>query len=876
MLGGTSPLSVVLGAAPLAIAETLRLKNYAKALSAQGLAILLIEPGTKKPVDMRSSVQKREDDAAAQAAAKATGRADWAKIKAPAGVHLATSNHTLLGRYIDRYRKVYGDGCPVNFAVAVGPSRLIIVDTDTDEQTAAFLADAGISGETPIPPTVRSPGQRDADGTWAHSGGGHFWFTLPETVTLPDSSGSLTMPGGYAVLWSGRYALIPPSVRPEGAYALAGQDYPVPDWLLSIVTTHVQARAARRAGAKPFGDDLGELAVNIDTWASAVSWADLLESHGWTTAARPDGCGCDVWTAPGVHASPKSATAHDTGCTYGRYSEVNAPLHIWTDNPGPELEQWIRDNGSKTLSKLQVAAAVDYEGDVGTACSQLGLIPKDDLGFDTSTIVADLGMDPSNLDTPLDTPLDEVGGHADRPDDIHTAAAASHRDIGGALGQAAQFAAEHNGEPYSYGGAAAHPQARTNDTDTPEQILTAADSTVPPEPPADPPLFADPGGEPPEDGVLDVGDSSMPRIAWFDYWRDYPAPEFVIEGLIENGGMAAIIGRPGVGKSAVTLDMLCCIATGQPWRGRRVLAQRVMYLPGEGQSGTAERVKAWELARKANVGRDLAMGDSVLKAGAPKDAWQRLIQVILTHRIGVVVFDTFARMAVGIEENSATDVGKVIARLDEVRKLTGCTVILVHHTAKGVGATTARGSSALNGALDTELLVEDGTWPDPDPVVPDPSGVPLQLKVTKQKNAETTNDEHGIRLLMVPFNDSVVITGPSGEVGDVLDETDVCRAIIPETAMATAVRLARELEHFTEQGLTITEAAQAVRADEATARRADAARAWRLALRRAIDLGMRFGLFETLSGTPSGARYIRSDTGIEQFRTEVIAAGLTD
>jgi hypothetical protein len=873
MLGGTSTLSVILGSAPPADAETLRLKNYAKALAAQGIALLLIEPGTKKPVDMRSSVQKREDDAAAADTAREAGRADWARIKSPGGVHLATSNATLLGRYIDRYRKVYGDGCAINFAVAVGPSRLIIVDTDTDEQTTAFLTDAHIPVDTPIPPTVRSPGQRDTAGNWAHYGGGHFWFTLPEDVTLPDSSGSLTMPGGYAVLWSGRYALIPPSVRPEGAYALAGQDYPAPDWLLNVVTSHNDARAARRSGAGRFGDDLGELAVNIDRWATTVSWADLLEPHGWTVAARPDGCGCDVWTAPGVHASPKSATAHDTGCTYGRYSEVNAPLHIWTDNPGPELEQWIRDNGSKTLSKLQVSAALDHDGDVGTACAQLELIPKDGLAFDTSGIMADLGVSASNLDAPLDLSVTPESSDERSPDSTATANRAAppcdHIDLDDTTGRCRGCGSF----PFNHiGGTMGQLTAEHNDADTPEQIITAA----PPGQPSDPPLFADPGGEPPEDGVLDAGDAAMPRIAWFDYWRDMPPPEFVVEGLIESGGMAAIIGRPGVGKSAVTLDILACIATGQSWRGRRTLAQRVMYLPGEGQSGTSERVKAWESARKANVGRDLAMGDSVLRAGAPKEAWQRLIQVILTHRIGVVVFDTFARMAVGIEENSATDVGKVIARLDEVRKLTGCTVILVHHTAKGVGVTTARGSSALNGALDTELLVEDGTWPDPNPAVPEPSGVPLQLKVTKQKNAETTNDEHGVRLLMVQFGDSVVITGPSGEVGDVLDETDVCRAIIPETSMATAVRLALELEHFTEQGLTITEAAQAVRADEATARRADAARAWRLALRRAIDLGMRFGLFETLSGTPSGARYIRSDTGIEQFRTDVIAAGLTD
>lgn len=844
MLGGTTRISAVLGAAPPADADTVRIRNYVKSLAEAGLSVLMIEPYAKAPIDVRSSPQRRAEDTAAQQAARAAGRADWARMRSLAGVHLASSDPALLAKYVDRYRKFYesdyDDHAPVNLAVAVGPSRLIVVDCDTEEQVAAFLADAQIPPESAIPPTVRSPGQRDAEGNWAHYGGGHFYFTLPEGVELSGNSGSLTMPGGYAVLWNGRYVLIPPSVRAEGTYYLSGQDYPAPQWLIDVISNHTAARDARRASADPAS---GDLAPNIDAWASERSWADLLEPAGWTLTARPDGCGCEVWTAPGLHASPKSATAHDTGCTYGRYSEVNAPLHIWTDNPGEELETWIREHGSKTVSKLQLVAALYHGGDVGSACADMGLLPKDDLEFGND-ILSDLGVSASNL-------------AADPPGGLNDSLVPPMPETSEVSATQLSSSGTESG-PWS---GFTVPGAVTNDS--------PLSSGAPPDPPpADPPPFSDPD-EPPDDGVLDTGDMFMPRIAWFDYWRDYPAPEFVVEGLIEKGGLAAVIGAPGIGKSAVTLDIINCIVTGQPWRGRRTLAQRVLYLPGEGQSGTGQRIKAWEKARKANVGGDLAMGDSVLRAGAPKEAWQRLIALMLTHRIGALVFDTFARMAVGIEENSATDVGKVVARLDEVRKLTGCTVIVIHHTAKGTPA--ARGSSALNGALDTEILIEEGNWHDPDNP---PPGKPLQARVTKQKNAEQPDDP--IFLLMTSFEESVVITGPSGEVGDLIDETEVARAILPEPAMETAVRLAGELAHFTSQGLTISEAAMALRPDEWTAGRADAPRAWRLALRRAVDLGMRFSLFETLSGTPSGARYILSTSTIDAFRTAVIAAGLSD
>lgn len=1046
MLGGITPLTTVLGAAPSPDADTLRIKNYAKTAASIGLHLLLIEPYSKVPVDMRSPVQRRTEDTAAQQLAREAGRADWSRVKSKGGVHLATDDAKLLGRYIDRYRKVYesdyDDHAPVNMAVAVGPSRLVIVDCDTDEQVAAFLSDAGISSDTPLPPTVRSPGQQDADGNWVHYGGGHYYFTLPENVELPAGTGSLTMPGGYAILWDGRYVLIPPSVRKEGSYVLAGQDYEVPDWIVEAIRTHAAGRGDRRV---PLGEDAGELAANIDAWAELVSWEDLLEPAGWMIAARPDGCGCQVWTAPGVHASPKSATAHDTGCSYGRYSEVNAPLHIWTDNPPDELAAWIAEHGTKTITKLQFVALTSYNGDVGTACAELGMIPKDDLSLDTSGMVLDLGLSASNLDEPIglvgdpltaaapmpagvQTPPFDKGGdlpgiqpyvmtddgpvRVDYPEDLDMdtsnlrasnetpwgigaridelknpavdppqttdgtpfvpdnpnvrpslesskspavdaarerakAAACPHVSRSAQTGSCltcgdidptavraeyeqplcipvrpgdvwrdeyedmltAEGFAEHDSVDGSVEFGSTNPddgrvlrvefdratmvvtslsvddepmplisltplrstlpvsaQPVPEQTPTPE---TFSDPGTPTDPPVDPPQFSEPG-EQPEDGVLETGDQFMPRIALFDYWRDIPPPEFVVDGILERGGMAGIIGPAGKGKTAVLLDMISCIATGQRWHGRATTQMRGIYLPGEGMSGAVQRLIAWEHAHKANIGTSIAVGESILRAAAPKSSWERLVQLILQNQMGFLVFDTWARMAVGIEENSATDVGKVIARLDEVRKLTGVTVIVLHHTTKG--STSGRGSSALNGALDTEILVTDELWCDDEDSMP--PGKQLTVRVTKQKNAAEVQE--GIPLLMKPYEDSIVITGPSGEIGDVFDEISVTRAILPEPSMDTAARIAKALEDFTTQGLTVSEAAQAVPADEWTARRGDAAKAWKLAIRRAIDLGMRFQLFETLSGNPTGSRYIRSVSTVAAFRDQVISAGLSE
>jgi hypothetical protein len=807
LLGGVTPITTVLGAAPAATADTATLKSFARAACGVGLHLLLIEPGGKKPVDMRSPRKKREDDGLAQDAARAQGRADWDKVKSKGGVYLATNDATIICRYIDAYRKKYADdypdGVPVNFGVSVGPSNLIVVDCDTREQVEAFLRDsaaaAGMDPNLDIPPTVKSPGQRDEDGNWAHSDGGHFYFTLD--APLPDYSGSLTAPGGYAVLWANRYVLIPPSTRAEGEYRLTGQDFPAPEWLRAKVEAAVHVKALRSADAMANV----QLTSAVDQWAGTVSWDDLLAPAGWIPTARQDNCGCDIWTAPGDHASPKSATAHDTACSLGRYTPENAPLHIWTDNPGPELEAWIAARGSKTLSRLQTVAALEYGGNVGDAMRELDVVPDDSgvLGFGKD-LSADLGISKANLDAPLDLPA--------KP------------------------------EPPGGGGADPFVNAGSVALDTED--------------------------EPEDDDERPV--NGVPDIRPFREWRDFPPPEFIIDGLLENRGFTAVIGPPGVGKSGIVLDMAACISLGRPWLGRRTMRQPVLYLPGEGLSGAVQRLLAWESAHDLDVGDDLLIGDSVIQVAASNEAWSAVVSRMLEYRVGLVIIDTFARASVGLEENSATDVGKAIAKFDQVRKATGAGVMVVHHTRKDGGS--GRGSSALNGALDTELLITEADWWDDD--TQPPPGRQLSVNVSKQKNAAAP--EHGLPMLAVPYGESFIMTGPSGIVDDPLDGVHVAKAVIPETIVSVAIRIQEYAERFPSQGLTRAELAYGIPPDDHTNKRRDAKTAWRMKINEAVDLGLRYQLIQTLTGTASGARYIPDVTTPDQARQRWARENMAD
>lgn len=818
MLGGITNITTVLGSAPPPDADTARLKSFARACCEAGLYLLLIEPGGKQPVDVRSAVQRRNDDKEAQQVARQAGRADWDRVKSKGGVYLATNDPTRICRYIDAYRSErmgkiddrLGPGSVMNFGIDVGRSNLVVVDCDTGEQVAAFLdyvrsaADLDVTPD--IPPTVRTPGQTDAGGNWAHRDGGHFYFTVDSP--LPDRSGSLTMPGGWVMLWANRYVLIPPSVRPEGPYRLVGQDFPAPPWMTELVTETVTAQLQRRVDALANTD----LTDAVNQWAATVEWDDLLSPAGWTLTARQDTCGCDIWTAPGDHASPKSATAHDTDCTLGRYTPENAPLHIWTDYPGEELEAWMAARG-KTLSRLQVAAALDYGGDVGKAMRALNVTVSASaaLGFgDARDVVAEAGASAGHLDEPLPDP-----------------------------------------EPSA-----------------PADLFGAARGLTGDEPPG----AATPVASPP---VEESSIAGVPVIKPFDHWRDFPPPEFAIEGLLEHRGFTALIGAPGVGKSGAVLGMAGSIATGRRWMGRATLKQRVLYLPGEGLSGAVQRIKAWESAYDEDLGQDLYVGDSIIQVAASPEAWAKVVQDVVTYEIGMIIIDTWARATVGLEENSATDVGKAIARFDQVRKATGAGLMVVHHTRKDGGQ--GRGSSALNGALDTELLlVQEDWWEDPnDGVTRPPIGRQLQLKVPKQKNA--AQPENGIPLLAVGHGDSFIVTGPSGIADDPLDAVGVVKvAVVPEPIVNVAIRLQEYSQRFTTQGLTRSEFAYGVPPDDYSHQRHDAKTAWRMKVNEAVDLGLRYGLIQTLTGSATGARYVPDLTTADQARARWAAEGMAD
>ena len=65
---------------------------------------------------------------------------------------------------------------------------------------------------------------------------------------------------------------------------------------------------------------------------------------------------------------------------------------------------------------------------------------------------------------------------------------------------------------------------------------------------------------------------------------------YTVKGVLPRVGLAVVWGPPKCGKSFWTFDLVMHVATGRPYRGRRVRQGVVVYLALEGGSGFANRV----------------------------------------------------------------------------------------------------------------------------------------------------------------------------------------------------------------------------------------------------------------------------------------------
>jgi RecA/RadA recombinase len=186
---------------------------------------------------------------------------------------------------------------------------------------------------------------------------------------------------------------------------------------------------------------------------------------------------------------------------------------------------------------------------------------------------------------------------------------------------------------------------------------------------------------------------------------DRKAAGYLVKGLLQRQSYAELFGQPGEGKTFVALDLAYAVAAGAPWMDRKIHAGTVLYLAYEGIGGMRKRALALR-QRHGDKDVPLFIADASfnLREQAGRKALGEVIATLPAKPVLIVV-DTFARALMGGDENSAQDVGAFNGAVAALIESTGACVLIVHHSGKNKSA-GARGSSALLGAIDTELEVD--------------------------------------------------------------------------------------------------------------------------------------------------------------------------
>lgn len=269
-----------------------------------------------------------------------------------------------------------------------------------------------------------------------------------------------------------------------------------------------------------------------------------------------------------------------------------------------------------------------------------------------------------------------------------------------------------------------------------------------------------------------------------DQWVRQPRPGWLIKQLLPETGLGVIYGRPSTGKTFLMLDLAFAVATGSPWRERKVRQGAVLYMAGEDAGGVRLRIEAWRVAVGDMYGDEVPLygcgrTPNVMDDREYVEAGNAIVRQARELGARMLVIDTLARTMGGGNENAAEDMGKLIRWAEEVARNAGVLVMLVHH--EGKSSPGMRGWSGLHGAIDVGLRVHEeptGRYLTIDKLKAGPMGGAYRFGLRAVEVARDEDDDP-ITSCVVEALDDVAADAESPRLGQV-------QGLVYDTALGMA------------------------------------------------------------------------------------------
>lgn len=228
---------------------------------------------------------------------------------------------------------------------------------------------------------------------------------------------------------------------------------------------------------------------------------------------------------------------------------------------------------------------------------------------------------------------------------------------------------------------------------------------IEPEPEPTPGPGQDDTGKERENAGKMPGQKSRFRVYTRENIHALPDTTWTVKNLVPDIGVGALHGESTVGKSFLALDMAAAITEGREWFGHKTRKRPVAYLVLEGIGGFKNRLHAYEIRH----GRELPNKDLHVYDVDPLEGFDIRNHDHCTELAAslpadcIIIVDTLSQAALGRNENTSEDGGKVLAG---ARILAGTSrfVLFVAHCGKD----QTRGISGWYGffaALDMNIEV---------------------------------------------------------------------------------------------------------------------------------------------------------------------------
>lgn len=193
----------------------------------------------------------------------------------------------------------------------------------------------------------------------------------------------------------------------------------------------------------------------------------------------------------------------------------------------------------------------------------------------------------------------------------------------------------------------------------------------------------------------------------------FTSEEWLIHGIIPARSYALLIGRRGSAKSFLALEAAFRGACGSNFFGQKCEKFGTIYFVGEKKGRFGKRVRAWIQAsgkpdpavmivdKVPNLLLDQDVDDVIAFIERQKEAFESR-----GAPLGVVMFDTLVRSIGGANDSDFEVAGHATEAIQRIIDATGITVMPLHHMAKSLDQTTARGAGVWEDAADSIIRID--------------------------------------------------------------------------------------------------------------------------------------------------------------------------